>query len=481
MRRLLAVLAVVLAEGSAHASGLYFSERGVRPLGRGGAFVAGADDLHSIWYNPAGLADAGNSFLIDLAWLNYSASFTRQTAVLDSGGTQRIYQFQTVDGSTPILPIPTIGFSLQFGKEKDGGGDREGAIASSGKWTIAGGLFAPYTAITSWPDQVNGQPSPSRYSLITLDGSALIGAGVFAAWKPMAQLRFGLGLDTLVGTFASRVVFSASPADRLLAAPEDPSYDTLSQLTVGPIFAPSAAAGVTVVPAKFIRFGLMGHLPYWVSAPGHVKTRLPNAPEFDNAMQVGDGAHVNFRLPAVLRVGAEIRPTDQLRLEAAYSIEFWSLHDTIDITPTDLTLVGVTGFPSPFPVSKISIPRNFHEASSFRLGGEYRIAMKGWDLDLRLGFNFDQSAIPKPYLSPLTVDLDKVTISGGVGINIARRWRFDAVYARVQGFDAFVPPADARSQRINPVHGNPTPIEAVNGGNYSASANVLGIGMNYKW
>ena len=43
----------------ARAGGLYLADRGVRPLGRGGAFIAGADDLGAIAYNPAGLYDAG--------------------------------------------------------------------------------------------------------------------------------------------------------------------------------------------------------------------------------------------------------------------------------------------------------------------------------------------------------------------------------------------------------------------------------------
>ena len=54
---------------TADAAGLFTADRGVRPLGRGGAFVAGADDLGAIWYNPAGLADAGTTLFIDLAWL----------------------------------------------------------------------------------------------------------------------------------------------------------------------------------------------------------------------------------------------------------------------------------------------------------------------------------------------------------------------------------------------------------------------------
>ena len=56
--------ALMIAQ-DARAAGLYFTDRGVRPLGRGGAFVAGADDFNATWYNPAGLADAGTSFLLD--------------------------------------------------------------------------------------------------------------------------------------------------------------------------------------------------------------------------------------------------------------------------------------------------------------------------------------------------------------------------------------------------------------------------------
>jgi len=466
-RFFLALAVLALFENRARASGLYFSERGVRPLARGGAFVAGADDIGSIWYNPAGLADTGTSILVDLAWLNYSASFTRETNVRTESPAVATYKYPSVDGSTPVLPIPTIGGSYAFGAKKE--------------WTFAGAAFAPYTALVSWPDSVNGMPSPSRYSLISLEGSALIGIGGFLAYKPIPQLRFGLGLDAVAGTFASRMVFSAAPADRLLAAPEDQQYDTLSQLKVGPIFAPSVAMGSTIVPAKWVRLGIAGHLPYWISAPGHVTVRLPTAPEFDNASQQGDSTHVWFRLPPTFRLGVEVRPIDRLRIELAYSVEFWSMHDTIDVQPTNLALLNVTGFPSPFPVSKITIPRNFKDAHSFRLGGEYHHPMNGWAMNFRLGFNFDPSAIPKAYLSPLTVDLDKLTIAGGIGIDVGAHWRLDAVYARVIGFDTHVDPAIAAIPRVNPVHGNPTPIDAVNGGSYSASANVLGIGMQYRF
>src|SRR5579859_4449240 len=101
-----AVLLALAASGEARAAGLYFSDRGVRPLGRGGAYVAGADDLGAIWYNPAGIVDAPSSILFDASWLHFTSEFTRRSQVLDSSGTVRVYEFPTTHGTSPILPIP---------------------------------------------------------------------------------------------------------------------------------------------------------------------------------------------------------------------------------------------------------------------------------------------------------------------------------------------------------------------------------------
>src|SRR5258706_9648625 len=164
----LTVLAAGLATSGARAAGLYFSDRGVRPMGRAGAFVAGADDLGSIHYNPAGLADAGNSFLIDFSWLRFSSDYTRQLRIVDADGTVRIVTSPKVTSSSPVIPIPTIAMSLRLDKE--------------GKWTAAGGMLAPYVALANYPESVDGQPSPSRYALGSFSGSALAVGGGWLAW-----------------------------------------------------------------------------------------------------------------------------------------------------------------------------------------------------------------------------------------------------------------------------------------------------------
>lgn len=467
------VTSAILAPSAAEAAGLYTSDRGVRPLGRGGAFVAGADDLGAIWYNPAGLADAGTSILVDFSWLNFSSDYTRRTNVTTAGGTVQQVDFPKVSGSSPFLPIPTIAGSYNFGKDK--------------QFTAAFGVFAPYTAIASYPLTVDGQPSPSRYSLVSLEGSALVVAGGYFSYKPIEQFRVGGGIQAMVGNFDSTVVFSASPADRLIGAPEDPTYDAFSQLKVGPIVAPSANFGMIAVPTENIRVGVSAQLPFWVNAPAEVNVRLPTAAPFDRARQVGNEAEVRFRLPPVLRGGVEYRTNlsaeSRIRVEIAYVREFWSLHDSIDVRSKNIQLHDVTGFPSPFGVAPITLPRNFQDSNSFRLGTEYSLKnlIRDYWIDLRAGVSYETSAVPREWASPLTYDANKIIGSVGGSVHIGKNWRMDAAGSLVMLESTEVDAAEARVPRVNPVRGNPTATEPVNGGSYSARALVLGVGINYKF
>ena len=44
-----------------------------------------------------------------------------------------------------------------------------------------------------------------------------------------------------------------------------------------------------------------------------------------------------------------------------------------------------------------------------------------------------------------------------------------------------VPPGEAQVPHVNPVQGNPTKTESINGGEYSARAIILGVGAQYKF
>ena len=464
-----AIVAALAATRDARAAGLYFSDRGVRPLGRGGAFVAGADDLGAIWYNPAGIVDAPSGLLIDATWLHYTSDFSRQALTTSGTGTTFVQSFPSVRGSTPVLPVPTITGSYRFG-------DRD-------QYAAALGIYAPMTPVTTYPQTIDsGTPAPQRYSLVSLDGSLLVVAGAWLAWKPIEELRVGAGFQMLMGTFRSTVDFSACPPDNLVCSGEAPAYDAYSQLSVGPIFAPSGNLGATYVPMKLLRFGASVQAPFDVDAPAKVDVRLPTAVVFDSATQRGDDARVKFQLPPVLRLGVEVRPLDEqhdLRIEVAYVREFWSVHQSLDVTPSNIQLLNVTGFPSPFAVAPISIPRGGQDSNSIRVGGEYKLPVSDYFLQLRAGFAYETSGIKQAYVSPLTIDSNKVTLSIGGGLFIGRHWRLDAVLAHVFASDVTVTPQEAAVPRVNPVLGNPTQTAAVNGGQYSARADAVGVGMQF--
>lgn len=449
----------------AEASGLYFSDRGVRPLARGGAFTAGADDLGAIYYNPAGIAEAGTQILADMSWLHFTSDYQRKTRVRARAGTEWDRTHPSVRGSSPVLPIPTLAASTNFGLEN---------------FNFAFGLWAPYAAITSYPETIEGgEPAPQRYSLLSLEGSAMAVVGAWGAWKASPELSLGAGIEALVGDFNASVVMSACPPESFTCAGESPDYDATSQLQVGTIVAPSGNLGFIYSPSADIRLGGAFQLPFWIDAPAKVRVRMPSAALFDNASQEGEDATVKFRLPWVLRTGIEYRGIERTRLELGFVYEAWSMHDSITAIPEGIVLNDMLGID--YRVGSIEIPRNFKDSWSIRGGAEHRLELGGYDLDLRIGAMYEKSAVPASHLSVMTVDLDKVVGTIGGSLHIGKL-RLDGVYARIVGISQSVETTDARIAKINPIRANASDTPTyINGGSYKARADVLGMGLAYSF
>jgi long-chain fatty acid transport protein len=464
----LAVLGAVAVSNDARAAGLYVSDRGVRPLGRGGAFVAGADDLGAIWYNPAGIVDAPSSFLLDGSWVNYADTYTRHAMSTSTGGAVYDTGYPTVKGHTAFLPIPTIVGSYRWG--------------DAHQYAVAFGAYTPDLAPITYAN--GSDTAPSRYSLISLGGSIIAVVGGWFSYKPIEQLRVGVGVQMLTGWLDTKVDFSACPHDNFVCATEQPTYDSYSALKTGPIFAPSANAGVTWVPDHLVRVGASFQAPFVIDAPTTVNVRLPTASEFDGATQQGTKAHLHLELPPIVRAGIEFRPldNDDLRIEVAYVREFWSVEKSLDITPDNIELLNIHGFPSPFGVNKISVPRGMKDTNSFRLGIEDTLLdLAGIRLMIRAGVAYETSSVPAAYVSPLTVDANKVVASIGGSIGIGRHLRLDGVISHPFMSDVNVSSQSAAVPLINPVMGNPTATDAVNGGIYHVNLWVWGGGLEYRF
>jgi long-chain fatty acid transport protein len=463
---LAAVLGLTSASAGASAAGLYVSDRGVRPLGRGGAFVAGADDLGAIWYNPAGVVAAPTSLLLDGSWIDYSDTYTRSALTTSAPPTQTTFvqSLGAVSGTTPFLPIPTVAGSYRWGPSQ--------------KFAVAGGVYAPDAALLSYPEG-----GPQRYSLVSLNGSILAVLGGWFAYEPVPEFQVGVGVQMLTGFFHTTVDFSACVPDHFMCAAEDPNYDALGKLSTAPIFAPSANAGMTFIPMHKVRVGLSGQAPFVIDTAASVDVRLPTAVVFDSAHQDGNSARLHLELPPIVRAGVELRPleTDDLRIELAYVREFWSVQKSLDINPQGITIDGITGFPPKFGVSAISVPRGMVDSNSVRLGGEYEFEVQGVGLAARAGVAYETSSLPQNYVTAFTVDGDKVVASLGGSIYVGKHLRLDGVISHPFQADANVDARTAAVPVINPVQGNATTPDRINGGTYHVDLWVLGGGLEYRF
>jgi long-chain fatty acid transport protein len=465
LRSITFVFALLVQPVASHAGGFFLVDRGVRPLGRGGAFVAGADDGHAIWYNPAGLSEGGNGLLLDASLVLFSNTYTR-TARPDPAMPE--VTFRPSEGSGAPIPIPTLVFTHDFGLRNV---------------RFAAGLYAPYAAL---PTYDTAPDAPQRYSLNTLDGSVLALAGVWVAWKPHPVVSLGAGFQVLAGNFVSQLAFSACPAT-VTCAPEDPQWDSLAQLSVGPIVAPTGSFGVRINPHRMLSVGASFNLPMWVDSDATLKVRLPSAPFYDGARVEGEAARVHFTLAPIARLGVELRPTERTRIELAALWEGWSMHDAIALDPQNVRITNVRAV-GDYEVGTVTLARRFQDTWSIRVGGEQTLMAGTTPITLRAGASYDTSATTPDATSVLTYDADKLTLALGASVALGRL-RLDAVFAHTVWMPdeivpcAYDPRAPTRCQGLYPTApfrtGPAAPRYTVNGGTHSPSLNVVGVGARY--
>lgn len=469
---LLSVLGALAPERAA-AGGFYLADRGVRPLGRGGAFVAGADDPHALWYNPAGLAWSGDQLLIDASLSLFEVSFTR----IDGGGNA----LPTVTGHHAYAPIPTVAGSF--------------SIDELPNFTFGLGLMAPNSVLLEWPQSITvdgmEQPAPQRYSLLSLEGSFLSTAILAAAWRPIEELSVGLSTHFLFGNFDAQVALSA--CDGVICSfPEDPEYDGVAKISL-PTFFPFFVLGATV-DLDVVRIGASVATPFNVEGSARIQVRPPSAAAFSGAQVVnrspgcdwenpnapcrGDTrGDVQLEFPWVLRLGVEARPVAGLRLEAAVVYETWSVQDEARIRPRDVWIEGALGGGLEYQVGPLNVPRHMNDTVSLRLGGAYTVDEV---VTIRAGGYWENGAFADPYLTPLTLDSDKVVVGGGVAIHFSREFSLDLLGGYVWMASRTV--RDSAVPQPNPIRppGNEAEVVYVGNGDYSMGAPFFGLGIRWR-
>ncbi len=475
---------------TAHAGGFYLLDRDTRALGRGGAFVAGANDPSALWYNPAGIGFSGNQLLIDGTMTFLSVDFTR----VDSGGTT----LPTVTGTNAPLPIPTIAGTFDLGLRN---------------FVFDIGIFAPNAALMRWPQSVSVdgvmQAAPQRYSLLSMEGSLIAALAVGAAWRPIDELSIGVGVHVVYGSFAAQTALSA--CDGVTCSfPEDPEYDGVAQLTLNPVFTAVATLGVTY-DAGPVRFGLSVMTPYSLSGNASIQVRTPAAAAFDGAFvrtregncatvsdqeiasSIAAGGHhpcqdtradMNLDFPWIVRAGVQLEAIDDLVLEVSFVWETWSVQNEASVRPHDVWFANALGGALDYQVGALSIPRHMRDTFSIRLGGEYTVDDV---VQLRLGGYYESGSFDDQWLQALTIDSDKLVFAGGVSVRVVDGLFLDAMIGYAHLFPRNVtnsavpvpnpirPPVNDPDPSVR-MPGDPT---YVGNGSYTMTAPFFGLGIRF--
>ncbi len=439
----LSTLAAPLAD--AHAGGMYLPTRGVRPTGRGGAFVAGADDLSSLYFNPAGLGHLrAAAALVDATFVHQGISYDR----IDSGGNLQ----PTVENEAPGLPVPSLGYARPLNDTS----------------VLALGVWAPYAGLAKF-----GLEGPQRYSSVDLSKSIIATLGAGVGMRLGRKLRVGVTIQNHVTALQNEIVLSGCPG-QTTCAPEDPEFDSVSRVDQDDFFNPSGSVGIQYDAASTVTLGASLQLPVWFRGQGKLHTRLPTSGFFDGATVEGDRADISFDLPAEIRAGVEYRP-GRWRVELATTIQLWSQHDAMRIEPKGVRIVNAPGVGT-YELGPMTVPRNFKDTYAVHLGVERAL---GDRLQLRAGYAFETGAPPDEYLSVLTVDGQKHLFAAGASVH-AGSWTFDAVAGYAAMSDRRVDPTVGQAPQLNPIRDTSTmPLTTfVNWGDYSSSWLLIGLGLS---
>lgn len=473
------IVSLLLASGPAEAAGYYTSDVGVRAFSRGGAYVAGCNDLLALWYNPATLTRLGDGMVtVDVAGVDQRVWFDRQDypgeGPLDEEGDPTDLVNPPVENEAGAFVIPHLGAASSFGLPDT---------------VFALGFYPPYA-----PDYAYPADGPQRYTLIdTLVIQTF--TGVSAAHRIADRLSIGGGVswNLLRVEQGLAVRIPQNPSDP--NAIEDPQYDVRFDLEGSDSFAIGWNLGLLYEPpSNDWAVGLMMQAPTRFDAQGSMQADFSeNYFRTHETFGIVDADIVRDELvafevsmPLILKAGALVRPIDTLEIELAAVWEGWSVIDQVTITQVDLVVPidEESGVAQAMQLEDIEItedvilPAGYEDAWSVRLGGEYRLTE---DITVRAGGMYETSAIPERTQGVGLMDGDK----WGYGLGATVR-PLERLHADIGWFQSFIPERTITGSELESITLDWQTGELVDGRNVGdgvlrSHASLLGMGVSYAF
>jgi long-chain fatty acid transport protein len=424
----LALVLLVLFQSRLFANGFDIYQQSAKAVGLGGAFIAQSDNPSAIFFNPAGIVQ------LEGTQLSVGACAIRPTMKFKTDGNPVM---GTAPGETwrtedHVWTVPNAYLTHKINDNVSAGV----------------GAFSHFGLGVEWPNSFEGRYSPgaTKSVLSTLSVSPVI------AVRPSERFSIGFGpyaqyfnIDlrnrALVGLPAPPLTF-----DRNLA-------QTVDAQLKGNDWAWGYNAG--------LRVNLTGRLIFGASYISRATHDITDGTQTLTSLATGapvarQGFSSSITLPAKLRTGLAWKE-HPWTIEVGAEWTEWSSYRTLRADFADGT--------------SLESQKNWHNVWMYRIGAQYSMSKY---FDLRAGFLFDESPVPRSTLDPLVPSGDRSVLCLGVGIHIAKL-TIDVGYNHVWD----------QSRRWDNATGNvnlgPFPITRVTGQFQNAYADLLAVDVTYRF
>jgi len=453
----------------ADAAGFYFSDVGVRSFARGGAVVAGSDDLSAMYYNPAALINIDQGqIMVEGAAIRQNVWFDRLDYPGEAPGGEDLIT-EPITNEAPPFVIPHFGVAHPLGTQNS---------------TFAFGLTTPYAPDLSYPPE-----GAQRYSLIDI---SLIqtAVGPSVAHRITPWLTLGASAYWSLLWVEQDLKLSLLPPGTPL---ENPDYDVAFNASLMDKASFSYNAGFIIEPPNktfaiaaavtpSVTFSTTGTLTADFTNNVYYTTENALLRVIETPVAVDNDIKLEVSMPTVFRSGVLVRPKPTLEIEVDFIWEKWDSIDELIITDLDMTIEVLEDAIVPeediLLNEPVPLPAGFQNAYSIRAGVESDVNDR---LTLRLGGLYETSAIPTKKLSVNLVDGTK--FGYGVGGTWHSTEALDIDFGLAQNF--FKPmeirDSEVTQVAVDPIEGSVGAGRVIGDGDLESSLLLIGAGINWHF
>jgi len=414
-------LALLILPPVAHGGGMEVGDTGAEALGRGGAFVAKADNPTAINYNPAGFVKLrGHHIAVSASAVRSVYDFTRA-----GFGGQRAAgdgEYATINNSAPWFAAP-----LHMMATTD--------LGLFDHVTLAAGFYAPSATSRAYPREIEDAtgkktPAPQRFDMVEMGGLMLF-PSVGVAFRPVGWLDIGLTFQWAISSVQTTTIATAATA---CDVSEDPACDIVMDIKAKDLFAPSGSAGVLFRPIPGLELGALLRLPSKSEMRGSADVTVGSGlkrlePYFKYPIMDPDNPEITITntYPLMVRLGGRYifysGDEEQADIEADLIFENWASASERRITVAARSLDK--------PMEDQILDSRLKNTFGLRIGGSYRIQLaRSLQLILRGGALAETESTGVSDTNLQTLGPRRLGLTSGLGL----RWggvSMDMAYAHL--------------------------------------------------